>query len=52
LEELDAVFVVAYNPFRRADVFYTNNERGDETPKGAPWVDQVSKTSEPDVVVV
>ncbi|KAL2795192.1 general substrate transporter [Aspergillus keveii] len=52
LEELDAVFAVPYNPFRRADVYYSNNERRDETPKNAPWGDQVSKTSEPDVAAV
>ncbi|BCS28345.1 sugar porter family MFS transporter [Aspergillus puulaauensis] len=32
LEELDAVFAYAYNPFRRADGYY-NNEPGAEAPK-------------------
>lgn len=32
LEELDAVFAHAYNPFRRADAYY-NNEPEAEVPK-------------------
>jgi hypothetical protein len=32
LEELDAVFAHAYNPFRRADAYY-NSEREAEAPK-------------------
>ncbi|KAL3459666.1 general substrate transporter [Aspergillus heterothallicus] len=52
LEELDAVFAVPYNPFRRANVYYTNNEIGDQVSKGTPWTDQGSKTSEPHVAAV
>ncbi|KAL4783595.1 general substrate transporter [Aspergillus varians] len=33
LEELDSIFAVPYNPFRRADTYYTNNERDAEVAK-------------------
>ncbi|KAL4985722.1 general substrate transporter [Aspergillus falconensis] len=35
LEELDTVFAVRYNPFRRADIYYTNTGRSSTSSKGA-----------------
>ncbi|KAL2839000.1 general substrate transporter [Aspergillus pseudoustus] len=52
LEQLDAVFGVPYNPFRRAEVYYTNNERGGQILKRDPLADPGSKMSEPGVRAV
>ncbi|KAL4925284.1 sugar porter family MFS transporter [Aspergillus undulatus] len=39
LEELDAVFAAPYNPFRRADVYYTSNERVEDPKDIKGWPD-------------
>ncbi|KAL2831559.1 general substrate transporter [Aspergillus cavernicola] len=53
LEQLDGVFAVPYNPFRKADVYYNHNEHDREVGKDADqWIGSDSNKSVPDVTPV
>ena len=51
LEELDAVFAHAYNPFRRTSAYYTSDEGSAEAPKDGDIRPYASTdTGKPDVI--